>query len=105
MDVYWGGAMSRVWSIRFEAHLAGSGEETWMMKYLPFAGSPLELKVMVAVTPWKFCRARTALHTSARAGQLAAVGLGGVLDGLQQDGGAVIGLGGEGLRVCCRTWP
>ena len=62
--------MSRVWSILLSAHFAGSGEETWMMKYLPFAGSPLALKVTVAVTPWKFCRARTALHTSARAGTL-----------------------------------
>ena len=43
--------MSRVWSMRFADHLAGSAEVTWMMKYLALARSPLALKVMVAVIP------------------------------------------------------
>ena len=62
--------MSRVWSMRLAAHLAGSAEVTWMMKYLPLTRSPLGLKVMVPVMPWKSFRARTALPTSARAGSL-----------------------------------
>ena len=62
--------MSRVWSMRLAGHLAGSAELTWMMKYLPLARSPLALKVMLPVMPGKFCSARTALVTSARAGSL-----------------------------------
>ena len=91
--------MSRVWSMRFAAHLAGSAEETWMMKYLPFAGSPLALKVMVRGDAVEVLQGADGLAHVGAGGQLAAVGLGGVLDGLEQDGGAVIGLGGEGLRV------
>src|SRR5271169_1230536 len=37
--IYCGGAISRVLSILFDDHLSGSGEMTWMMKYLALVRS------------------------------------------------------------------